>query len=119
MLFCSTSYIYRKIKVIIMKTRRNYRIVKPVRFFLFILICIMVIVFAGYSLLGVSKAEASAASTYARVVIQENDNLWDIVESYNPDVDISYQEIIHNIRETNDIDVNDLHPGDVVFIPVY
>ena len=101
-----------------MKSRR-YRIVKPVRFFFFVLICIMVIVFAGYGVLNISKAEAATASTYARVVIQENDNLWDIVESYNPDVNISYQEIIHNIRETNDIDVNDLHPGDVVFIPVY
>ena len=114
-----TTFIYRKIRVIIMKTRRNYRIVKPVRFFIFVLICIMVIMFAGYSIMSGSKAEAATASTYARVVIQENDTLWDLVESYNPDVRISYQEIIHNICETNDVDVNDLQPGDVVFIPVY
>lgn len=101
-----------------MKTRR-YKVVRPVRFFIFIFICIMVIVFAGYSFLGSGKAEAETARTYERVVVQENDTLWALAEMYNPDVDMSYQEIIHEICEINEMDSVDLHPGDEVFIPVY
>lgn len=101
-----------------MKTRR-YKIVRPVRFFIFIFICIMVIVFAGYSFLASGKAEAKTARTYERVVVQENDTLWALAEMFNPDVDMSYQEIIHEICEINEMDSVDLHPGDEVFIPVY
>ena len=100
-------------------SNRHYRIVKPVRFFLFVLISIMIIIFAGYSILNIGKAQAATINTYERVVVQENDTLWDLAETYNPDVKVSYQKIIHDICETNDIESGDIHPGDILFIPVY
>ena len=99
--------------------KRHLKVVNPVRFFIFVLICIMIMVFAGYTLIGAGSADAATVNTYAQVVIHEGDNLWDIVEKYNPDVHKSYHEIIYEIEETNDIDVNNLQPGDMVFIPVY
>ena len=38
----------------------HYRIVKPFRFFLFVVISIMIIVFAGYTVIGAGNAEAAA-----------------------------------------------------------
>lgn len=99
--------------------RRHLKIVNPIRFFIFVLLCIMIIVFAGYSIMGAGQAEAAAVNTYKQVVIHEGDNLWDIVEKYNPDVHKSYREIIHDIEETNDVDANCLQPGDMIFVPIY
>lgn len=99
--------------------KRHLVIVNPVRFFIFILLSIMILVFAGYSIVGAGSADAATVNTYAQVVIHEGDTLWDIVEKYNPDVNKSYQEIIHDISETNDIDVNNIQPGDMIFVPVY
>lgn len=98
---------------------RHLIIVNPVRFFIFILLCIMITVFAGYSILGAGHADAAAVNTYAQVVIHEGDNIWDIVEEYNPNVHKSTRAIINEICETNDIDINDIQPGDMIFVPVY
>lgn len=97
---------------------RHLKVVNPVRFFIFILISIMIIAFAGYSIAG-ARAEAAAVHTYAQVVIHEGDTLWDIVEEYNPNVHKSTRAIIREISETNDIDVNNIQPGDRIFVPVY
>ena len=109
---------YIESQVDIMKTRR-YKVVKPVRFFLFIMISIMIIVFAGYSLLNISQAQAASAYTYVRVVVQDSDTLWGLAEMYNPDADVSYRDIVYDICSVNDISAEDIHPGDVLFIPVY
>ena len=98
---------------------RHYRIVKPVRFFIFVLISIMIIIFAGYGLVNPGKASAATAESYARVVIQSDDTLWSLAELYNPDSDISYRDIVYDICDVNGIDAGDIHPGDVVYIPIY
>ena len=101
-----------------MKTR-HYKVVKPVRFFLFVLISIMLIIFAGYSLISNTQAEAASTDTYERVVVQESDTLWGLAEMYNPDADVSYRDIVHSICEKNDISSGEIHPGDVLYIPVF
>lgn len=97
---------------------RHYKIVNPVRFFIFILITVLFITFAGYSFLSAGKAEASAPVSYAKVVIQENDTLWDIASSYNPEVS-DVRGLVHEIYDFNKIDANNLQPGDIVYVPVY
>lgn len=101
-----------------MKTR-HLKVVNPVRFFIFILISIMIMAFAGYSLIGAGHADAAAVHTYKQVVIHDGDNLWDIVEKYNPDVHKSTREIIYEICETNDIEADEIQPGDMIFVPIY
>ncbi len=97
----------------------HYRIVKPFRFFLFVVISIMVIVFAGYTAIGAGNAEATAVRTYVQVTIDEGDNLWSIVERCNKSANIDVQSAIYDVYEINDIDAADIHPGDKLFIPVY
>ena len=99
--------------------KHHYRIVKPVRFFIFVLITTMVIVFAGYSLFSASHAEAADTTvTYAQVVIQDGDTLWDIAGSYNPEK-TDLRPVIHDIYDINGISDGEIHPGDVLLIPVY
>ena len=100
-------------------TRHHYRIVKPFRFFLFVVISIMIIVFAGYTVIGAGNAEAAAVRTYVQVTIDEGDSLWSIVERCNKDAHIDVQSAIYDVYEINDIDAADIQPGDKLFIPVY
>lgn len=97
---------------------RRYKIVNPVRFFIFILITVFIITFTGYSLLNSSKADASAPVRYEKVVIQENDTLWNIASNYNPEAS-DVRDIVHAIYDYNNIDANNLQPGDIVYVPVY
>lgn len=99
--------------------RHHYRIANPIRFFIFVLVCILVIAFAGISIVGAADAEASDIRTYRQVVIQEDDNLWNLVERYNPDANINVRDAVYDIYEINDIDADDIQPGDEIFIPVY
>lgn len=99
--------------------RHHYRIVKPVRFFLFIVISITILVFAGYTVIGAGNAEAAAVRTYAQVTVDEGDSIWSIVERCNKGANIDVQSAIYDVYEINDIDASDIRPGDKLFIPVY
>ncbi|MBR1987228.1 MAG: LysM peptidoglycan-binding domain-containing protein [Mogibacterium sp.] len=99
--------------------RHHYRIVKPFRFFLFVVISIMITVFAGYTVVGAGNAEAASVRQYVQVTIGEGDSLWSIVERCNRDAHIDVQSAIYDVYEINDIDAADIQPGDKLFIPVY
>lgn len=101
------------------KRKRRYKIVKPYRFFIFVLICIMTLVFAGYGLFGPGRADAEPHTEYVRVKIQDNDTLWNIVETYNPDSDINIRNALYDLYEINDISADDIQTGDVILVPVY
>lgn len=100
-------------------SRHHYRIVNPVRFFIFVLISIMILVFAAYSLIGATDAQAAAVDTYAQVTVSENDTLWGLVERYNPDSNINVRDAVYEIYEINDLEVGSIQPGDTIFVPVY
>ena len=99
--------------------RHHYRIVKPFRFFLFVVMSIMITVFAGYTVVGAGNAEAASVRQYVQVTIGEGDSLWSIVERCNKDAHIDVQSAIYDVYEINDIDAADIQPGDKLFIPVY
>ena len=99
--------------------KHHYRIVNPLRFFIFVVISIMIVIFAGYSIMGISDANAAAVRTYKQVVIQDGDNLWDLIESYNPGANIDVRDAIYDVYEINDISECDVQPGEAIFIPIY
>ena len=99
--------------------KHHYRIVKPFRFFLFVVISIMIIIFAGYTAFGAGNAEAAAVRTYVQVTIDEGDSLWSVVERCNKDAHIDVQSAIYDVYEINDINAADIQPGDKLFIPIY
>ena len=79
----------------------------------------MIVIFAGYSIMGISDANAAAVRTYKQVVIQDGDNLWNLIESYNPGTHIDVRDAIYDVYEINDISESDVRPGETIFIPVY
>lgn len=99
--------------------KHHYKITKPFRFFIFVVISIMVMVFAGYTAIGAGNAEAAAVRSYVQITIDEGDNLWSIVERCNKDAHIDVQSAIYDVYEINDIEAADIQPGDKLFIPVY
>jgi len=99
--------------------KHHYRITDPVRFFLFILISIMIVIFAGYSLAGAGTAEAAAIRTYTQVTVQDGDSLWSLIEMYNPDARIDIRDAVYDVYEINDISESDIMPGEKIFIPIY
>lgn len=100
--------------------RRRYRIVKPVRFFFFVLLVTMIVVFAGYSIIGSGHtADAAAEPVYTKVIVQENDTLWDIAQTYNPDCNVDIRDAVYAICKYNNIKASDIQPGDVIYVPLY
>ena len=120
----TTTDLYRSKQTGLVKDMRNnrthhYRIVKPFRFFLFVVMSIMITVFAGYTMIGAGNAQAAATRSYVQVTIDEGDSLWSIIERCNKDSHIDVQSAIYDVYEINDIDAADIQPGDKLFIPVY
>ena len=69
--------------------------------------------------MSISTAEAAAVDTYATVVVQEDDNLWDLASAYNPDRN-DIRDIVYAIYDINDLGQGDmLYPGQKILIPVY
>ena len=98
--------------------KKRYRIVKPVRFFAFILITVLLLTFATISLLNRSNADAASVNTYRQVLIEDNDSIWAIAENYcSNDMDI--RDYVREVCEINDITLGDVRSGDLVFFPVY
>ena len=98
--------------------KKRYRIVKPVRFFTFILITVLLLTFTSISLLNRSNADAASVNTYRQVLIEDNDSIWSIAENYcSNDMDI--RDYVREVCEINDIALGDVQSGDLVFFPVY
>lgn len=99
--------------------KHRYKIVKPFRFFVFVLICSMLTILAAYAISGSGKADAAALTRYATVTVQENDTLWDIVETYNSGSNIDTRSALYDLYDINDKDEADIKPGDVILVPIY
>ena len=99
--------------------KRRYKIVNPFRFFTFVLICCILTLVTAYAVFGAYKASAATETKYTSVKIQENDTLWNIVETYNPDLNKDIRIAIAEICDINGIDAGSIHPGDVILVPVY
>ena len=99
--------------------RHHYRIYSPIRFFVFVLISVMIAVFSIYAVMGAGKADAATVRTYTQVAVGEDDNLWSIVEQYNPDANISIRDALYDVYEINGITADSIRPGDKIFVPIY
>ncbi len=97
---------------------KKYKIVSPIRFFIFVLIVTFVIIFGLVTLFGSNRTEAASVNTYTQVKVEADDTLWSIASDYIDD-STDIRSFIYEIREINDIeDGESLHVGDLLFIPV-
>ncbi len=67
-----------------------------------------------------SKADvASYNKYYTSVRIEAGDTLWDMVDDYIEDLNISKREYIDEICRLNGIVEDEIHAGDYIVIPYY
>lgn len=52
-----------------------------------------------------------------KVVVREGDSLWNLAESYAVE-GISTKYLVEFIMDVNDLESAELHPGDVLYLPV-
>ena len=51
-------------------------------------------------------------------VVSKGDTLWDIADAYtDSEYDIRYT--IYRIKEINNMDTSEVHPGEVIVVPIY
>ena len=55
----------------------------------------------------------------ARVVVSRGDNLWNLVQEYNPEYKGDIREAIDQVQKINGIQGANIQPGDVLMIPVH
>lgn len=97
--------------------KKHYRITNPIRFFIFVTIVTVSLVFATYTFLGFGYTEAAVTETYKVVQVKVNDTLWTIADEYcDPSADT--RDTVKQICEINDISADEIQPGDTVIVPV-
>ncbi|MBR0374857.1 MAG: LysM peptidoglycan-binding domain-containing protein [Mogibacterium sp.] len=99
------------------RTHKRYRIVKPFRFFLFVLICVMILTMGIYTVFSNPIEAAATSYTYREITVRENDTLWDIACEYGPS-NMDPRIVVQEICDANDITPEDIHCGDSVFVPI-
>ena len=99
---------------------KRYRIVSPIRFFIFIFIIIMSLILSVYAFVGAADTEASATESFRIVSVHEGDTLWTLAEDYSvaSGIDQDVRQIVATICDTNDIEPDSVQPGDTIFVPV-
>lgn len=97
--------------------KRNIRIVSPIRFFAFVLIAVMLLVFGIYTVATMNTTEAATINTYRQVIVESNDTLWTIADEYSDDSK-DVRDVIEELKEINDLTSDELQVGDVIFVPV-
>lgn len=97
--------------------RAHYRITSPVRFFTFILFVVVLTVFGLSTVISANSAEAATVNTYKQITVQSNDSLWSIADDYCDESE-DVRDKIDELKEINDLSGDELHAGDVLFVPV-
>lgn len=97
--------------------RKRYKIKSKVRFFIFSLLCLSVLIGTMTLAFGGSNAYATSAEAYTEVVVEAGDTLWDIARAYGPS-DVDLRVLVYNIEQLNGVSANSLMPGDVLLVPV-
>ena len=97
--------------------KKKYKIVSPVRFFIFILVTVLSMTMLVYSLLGFATTEAGTSDTYRQVEVQQNDTLWSIANKYSGKY-VDPRTTVNKICELNNISASDVKPGDTILVLV-
>lgn len=97
--------------------RKRYRVKSRLRFTLFIVITLLLLITVCTTVLGLNNATGSTKQQYIQVEVQAGDTLWSLADEYMAD-DCDPRESVHMISKSNDISASELYPGQIIKIPV-
>ena len=100
-----------------MKTnRKKYRIKNKFRFITALTVLLLLLAFAGSSVLGLNQASGSEVRKFVTVQVKNGDTLWDLARTYGPS-DADCRRVIYEIEKINGVDANTLQAGQYITIP--
>lgn len=98
--------------------RNKYRIVNKRRFNIFIVSVILIIALIITLFVNDYKVYSSTySSMYKEIIVNKGDTLWKIALENMPD-SYDIRKMIFEIREFNNMDSANIHPGDSIKIPI-
>lgn len=96
--------------------RKHYKIVSKPRFIMFLVICVLIIIYAATFISGAYAAEGDAKPSYVEICVNEGDTLWAIALEYGSDK-TDVRRTIDHICQINSITASSLKPGDIILVP--
>lgn len=96
--------------------RKRYRISNPRRFTAFVCCTILILVFAGGTLLGLYDASSKDAVSYTTICVEAGDTLWNLARTYGPK-NQDVRMTVYQICKLNNVSAETLQAGQYITIP--
>ncbi|MCI5897581.1 MAG: LysM peptidoglycan-binding domain-containing protein [Anaerovoracaceae bacterium] len=97
--------------------RKKYRIKSKIRFTAFVAVMMIMSITLLGNVLGLNDAASmSEEPSYRAVEVCYGDTLWDLAKTYgDPAQDV--RKLVHTICSVNNMEVDELYPGQTIYIP--
>lgn len=97
--------------------RKHYRIVSTPRFIIFLVLCVLLIIYITSSVTGSYDADGLTEQTYKCVIVESGDTLWDIACEYCDD-DTDVRDMVRMIIDINSLTGSSIRSGEKLLVPV-
>lgn len=95
---------------------KKHRIKSELRFTLFLLVCVILIILMANALFTFNPAISLTEKTYETVEIFSGDTLWEIAKEFAPD-NMDLRRAVYKLQELNNLNADELMPGMIIKIP--
>jgi hypothetical protein len=99
------------------KRRKQIRVKSKIRFTCFVAMIIIMAVIGFNSILGLNVVSGESNDNFITVEVLPGETLWDIA-SNNMSDDMDKRKAVYLIQKANDLDDADIHPGQILKVPV-
>ena len=97
---------------------RKFRIKSKVRFTLFAVITILVLITCMSTVLGMNTVSSASMDQYVQLKVESGDTIWNIAEEYAaPGTDV--RKVVNDIYDINGISADQLQAGQNIIVPIY
>lgn len=96
--------------------KRHYRIKSRVRFTIFAIVMMLLLIAAVNLIFGFNQVTALESDTYQSVQVKEGDTLWSLASEYMPE-DMDPRESVYLICAANQTSADSICPGQILKIP--
>ncbi|MDO5302591.1 MAG: LysM peptidoglycan-binding domain-containing protein [Clostridia bacterium] len=97
---------------------RKYRIKSKVRFTLFTVLAIIILITGFTTALGYNTVSSSSRDQYVQLKVKSGDTIWNIAEEYaTPGTDV--RKVVNYIYDLNEISADQLQAGQNIIVPIY
>jgi len=100
-----------------MNHKKHYVVKSRIRFFISVLLLMLITVTAFNTLLGFNNAEGETKDQYTMVEVCSGDTIWDIAKAHLTDQE-DLRQTVYQIMAINHISAGNLQPGQLLKIPV-